>query len=219
MENDKRVDNIRRLYSLNKRYFGKNILDIACGGGILGFLVEADKKEYTGMDINEDMINLAKNYSKKVNSNNKFILGNVINTKIKYKFDTFSFIGNGLAHINTLDFVKILDNLKNCVKKGSYFVIDYRDAVQLLFKRQWRDKMIVKKKGKIFLSLTKGINVKNGEINKMDYEKGTNNKVYFSHAIWSPFILEAIMNSKGWILVKRSVSKEWTGCTDIYKKE
>ena len=46
MKGEKRLKNIKRLYLANKIYFGNNILDIACGGGILGFLVEKDKKRY-----------------------------------------------------------------------------------------------------------------------------------------------------------------------------
>ncbi len=66
---------IEELYNTFKKYFGKKILDIYCGGGILGFIVEKDGKGYVGVDINPDMISLAKEYAKKREQRNAgFIL-------------------------------------------------------------------------------------------------------------------------------------------------
>lgn len=201
----KRFEQISNLYNSNKKYFGKTILDIACGGGVLGFLVEKDEKNYLGVDINKDMINSAKKYAEKINSKNKFLLKDVTISKVPGKFDTFTFIGNGLSHLTTHDFLKLLCLIKNNAKKNSYFVVDYRDVVDLFYKRKWRNKE------------TKGVDLKKGEINltSLDSDK---KKINFSHSIWSPFIIESLMESQGWKLIKRTNSIVWQGYFEIYQK-
>jgi len=218
MGNMKRVREIRSLYKSNKKYFGKNVLDIACGGAILGFVVESNGKKYTGIDINPDMIIAAKKYAKEMKSKNKIILGDATKKNIKGKFDTVTYIGNGLCHLNTHDFLKLLDNINKNTKKGTYFVIDYRDMVKMLFEKIWdKDNVFIDKKllvpKKIY---TKSIDTQKGEVN----QEGTQGKYKFRsyHTIWSPFILEPIMKSNGWKLAKREKIGRWSGWLEVYKK-
>lgn len=218
MENEKRVSEIRKLYNSNKKYFGKNVLDIACGGGILGFVLEQNNHNYTGIDINPDMISGAKQYAKKTKSKNKFILGNSINKTIPGKYNTITYIGNGLCHLNTYDFLKVLENTRKNVNAGTYFIIDYRDVVKLLFDKKWKDKSSEKKGNKKLISVTSGCDIINGEIIKKVYDKKNKHVVNFTHAIWSPFIIKPIMELNGWKLVKRNKINTWQGWIDVYRK-
>jgi hypothetical protein len=111
----------------------------------------------------------------------------------------------------------MIKNLSEDAHKGTYFIIDYRDIVELLFKKQWKDRW-VEKKVKTIISLTTGADMKVGEIYKKAFEKNGKNKINFSHAIWSPFIIEPIMESFGWKLVSRKRIKEWQGWIDVYKR-
>jgi 2-polyprenyl-3-methyl-5-hydroxy-6-metoxy-1,4-benzoquinol methylase len=40
--NHARVRELSELYGSNKGYYGPRVLDLACGGGALGFIVERD---------------------------------------------------------------------------------------------------------------------------------------------------------------------------------
>jgi len=216
--NKKRVKKIRNIYKSNRKYFGKKILDIGCGGGILGFLIESNGHKYTGLDINPDMIKNAKKHAKEIKSKNKFILGDATKKKINGTFNTITSIGNGLCHITTHDFLNILKNIKKNSKKGTHFLIEYRDVVGMLFRKEWKYKMIEKSKGKTLTSLTIGASMKEGEIYKKSFDKNGQNKIFFTHTIWSPFIMEPIMNSDGWKLLKRKKNKRWKGWLEIYKR-
>jgi len=216
--NEDRIRRIRKIFISNKKYLGKKVLDIACGGGVLGFVIEPEGHEYTGIDINPDMIKSAKKYAKESKSKNKFILGDATKKKINGKFDTITFIGNALCHFNTSDFLNILNNINKITTKGTYFIIDYRDIVRLLFEKKWKDKFVEKNKGKTLISLTTGVSTEIGEIYKRAFRKDGKNKINFSHAIWSPFIIEPIMKSFGWKLVNRRRLEEWQGWIDVYKK-
>lgn len=216
MDSKKRVDETRRLVASKRKYFGKRILDIACGGGILGFIL--NNRNYVGIDVNPDMIQYAKNYKRKTKSKSNYILGDITKTRIRGKFDTFSFLGNGLAHFTTIDFVDVLKKLNSNFKRNSYFIIEYRDVVDLLFNKQWKDRMIEKDSYRTVVSTTLGSNMKTGEIYKKAFNVNDKSKIEFSHTIWSPFILEAIMRSFDWKLVKREEMKRWNGWIEIYQK-
>jgi len=214
MNNQKRVNEIKSIYTHYKKYFGKRVLDIACGGGVLGFIIEPKGHEYLGVDVNPDMIKGAKEYATKIKSRNKFLLRNIVKSKVNGRFDTISLIGNSLAHFTTFQFVKVLGNLPT----AEYFIIDYRDVVEILSKKQWKDKMIEKRSGKKYISLTEGFNTESGEIYKSSSQKDKSKKIEFIHTIWSPFILEPMMNLKGWQLVKRKKENVWHGWMEVYKK-
>jgi SAM-dependent methyltransferase len=194
------------------------VLDIGCGGGALGFLIEKDGKQYTGVDINPDMIRIARAYAKKTKSHAKFILADATNTKITGHFNTITFLGNGLCHLTTHDFVRLLDNTKRNVSKGTTFIIDYRDVVSLLFNRQWKMRMVEGKTGKKFISITIGCDTVGGEIKKFVHTPDNKIKFSFTHTIWSPFILEPLMKASGWKLISRKKNPTWQGWVDVYKK-
>ena len=214
----KRFTSLKRVYQSNKKFFGKRVLDIACGGGILGFIIEPKGHFYVGIDINPDMIGNAKKHAKEIKSKNKFILGDVKKKKISGKFDTITFVGNSLGHFNTFEFIKLLKNIKINVKKGGYFIIDYRDVVTLLFKKEWKHKMIEKRGNEKILSITDKFNPQKGEIIKEAFNETLRRKIRFSHAVWSPFILEPIMALLGWKLVKRRKAPFWGGWLEVYKR-
>ncbi len=126
MFNEKRVKAIDEIYRKYKKYFGNKILDLCCGAGILGFIIEKDGKEYVGVDINENMIKLAKEYTKKINSKCRFYLEDVRNFKLNEKFDTFVCLGNSLRHLTIFDWIEVMKNVNSMAKENSYFIIEYR---------------------------------------------------------------------------------------------
>jgi len=213
INNKERVKEISKTYNKNKKYFGKSVLDIACGGGILGHIIEKDVDKYVGIDINPDMIKTAKETISSPKT--KFYQKDVSKRTIEEKFDTITLIGNSLGHINTHNFAKILKKIENNSKKGTYFILDYRDIVKMLYENKWKDKI----ENKEFIIKTTGIDLLNGKMNQEASGKSKKSKTFQPHAIWSPFIIEPLMNEFGWELVKRRKEKEIQGWSEVYKKE
>ncbi len=214
----RRVKQVLGLYAANKRYFGRTVLDIACGGGVLGFIVERDGRSYTGVDVNSDMLSSARTHAKKVGSRNLFIQGDVTKMRIEGKFDTICMLGNALCHFSTHDFSRILQNTAACSERGAYFIVDYRDMVRLMFDKKWNEgkRLVEKEPGRI--STTKGCDTRTGFVLVTTTDLRGNDEIGFAHAIWSPFIIEPIMTNHGWSLVKRTFSKKWSGWLDIYRR-
>jgi SAM-dependent methyltransferase len=214
--NERRVKQVLGLYTSNKRYFGRRVLDIACGSGVLGFIVEREGRSYTGVDVNPDMISSARIHAKKVESRNRFIKADVTKMKIEGNFDTLCMLGNALCHFSTHEFSRILQN--TAAHRGAYFIVDYRDMVRLMFDKKWnvKKRLVEKERGRI--STTKGCDTRTGFVLTTTTDLHGNNEVGFAHAIWSPFIIAPIMNNHGWSLVRRRFSKRWSGWLDIYRR-
>ncbi len=218
MENEQRVNELKNLYSLVKDHVGHETLDLACGGGILDFILEKDGKSCTGIDINPDMIYQAEEYARHTGSRVKFFLGDLTETNLAGKYDTFFLVGNALAHFNVRAFVKIINRMNNLYKEGSTFIVDYRDVVKLFYERKWKKRMVETKNNVPTISFTLDYNSESGEVKKIAWQKGQKrNSITFTHAVWSPFIVQAIMNLFSWELVKRMHQETWQGWLDVYR--
>ena len=216
--NETRARELSGLYASNKRYFGLRVLDIACGGGVLGFIVERDGHAYTGADVNPDMISAARGYSSKVGSRNTFVIADITKNEIRGNFDTLCILGNAMCHFSTQDFAEILEKTAASCKRGAYFIVDYRDMVRLMFDKQWNAGERLLEKDKARISSTKRCDTGTGFVHVMTTDLHGKKRVGFDHAIWSPFIITPIMNQHGWTLVKRKLSKRWAGWLDVYRK-
>jgi len=216
--NKPRVKQLSGLYAANRRYFGRRVLDLACGGGVLGFILERDKHRYTGIDINPDMISSARNYARRVNSRNRYITGDIMQRKIEGTFDTICILGNALCHFSAYDLSRILQNMDGSYPKTAYFIVDYRDMVLLMFNKRWNVKKRLVDNARGRISITEDCDTRAGFVRVLGTDFYGKSKVRFGHAIWSPFIISAIMNAFGWSLVRRRFSKRWSGWLDIYRR-
>jgi len=213
-----RTKQLSDVYKSNKRYFGNRVLDLACGGGVLGFILEQRRHNYTGVDINPDMISAARDHAKHVGSRNLFLKAEVTQLRIGGRFDTICMLGNALWHFSVSDFARVLQKVTPHGARGSHFIVDYRDLVSLMFHKQWnlKTKLVQRDRGRI--SITKGCDSKAGFVIVATSDLSGRNKVQFAHAIWSPFIISAIMREHGWVLKRRQLSKRWAGWLDVYRK-
>ena len=215
---EERTKQLSDMYSSNKRFFGHRVLDLACGGGVLGFIVEQRGHAYTGVDINPDMIYAARSYAKEVGSRNLFIQADVTQLRIGGKFDTICMLGNALCHFSVDDLSKVLRRIKRNAKLGSHFIVDYRDVVGLMFYKQWNQKTKLVQRDRGRVSVTKGCDTRRGFVTVATSDLAGRKRVRFEHAIWSPFIISEIMSEHGWVLKSRRLSKRWAGWLDVYRK-
>jgi len=119
--NKKRVAELSRLYRSNKKFFGESVLDLACGGGVLGFVIESKGHNYVGVDINQDMVDSAKRHANDTGSGNRFILADVRSSKLRGDYDTITLLGNAVIHFTVADLARILRNIDRNVHRGTFF--------------------------------------------------------------------------------------------------
>jgi SAM-dependent methyltransferase len=109
IEDRARTKELQRVVSAYNEYFGRKVLDIGCGGGILAHLL-GKGHEYTGIDANRDMIRLARAHAPP-GPVVRFILGDARRYRFKGEFDTIAILGNTLCHFNTKGFLDLIDNV------------------------------------------------------------------------------------------------------------
>jgi len=216
----KRVNDLNRLYMANKKFFGRRVLDLACGAGVLGFVLSKHGHDYLGIDKNPDMIKLATIVIEESNSEKiRFTLGDIRRSRIRGKFDTVTLLGNAVIHFDTSDLLLILKNVsRNLVSGRSHFIVDYRDLVSMLYTGDWNPRETYNESnkitGKVIGSKCIGIDPISGNIKLRSLVDGHKNLV-FTHAIWSPFIIQPIMESNGFELAKRRRTSQ--GWLDVYR--
>lgn len=178
------------------------MLDLACGGGILGFLAESEGLRYLGVDINGDMIRSARHHAKERRSTCEFILGDARTAKVEGTFQTVTLLGNAVIHFAPSDLRKTLVNIEMNVERGTHVLVEYRDVVKMLFAGEWSKKYIEDKGRGRVVSVSKDIDTERGEV-KVESQVGEEHGLDFGAAVWSPYIMEAVMNGSGWRLVER----------------
>ena len=208
---------ISALYEENREYFGKRILDIACGGGVLAHVLEGQGRQYVGVDKNPDMIQAAKSAGGKLGQQSIFILGDAKSVNLEDVFDTVTILGNALIHFNPSELSEILRHMKGNTKAGSHFLAEYRDVVSMLFDRRWSMRFTDRLGRRVTTSLTRGIDAERGEISIDSTRKGYG-PLRFAHAVWSPFILESVMSGLSWSLVRRTRTKTPYVWLDVYRR-
>ncbi|HYM40680.1 MAG TPA: class I SAM-dependent methyltransferase [Thermoplasmata archaeon] len=198
-----RMEELRSLWRSNRRFFGTRVLDLACGGGVLGFLLEPAGHGYVGIEVNPDMIQGARAYAREVGSRNRFLLADITRKRVRGQFDTVTTLGNALCHFTPADFTRVLTNVQGATHRRSYFLLEYRDVVALLARQEWWTRKTIRRgKNKVHV-VTKAYDTEHGAIEQDHTNVGSGRRVRFRHAIWSPFILEPLMASYDWTLVKR----------------
>ena len=120
-KNYKKEDSkIKKLISRYKKSEGKNLLDIACGTGHhLKFF--KDSFSCTGIDINNEMLRVAKKNVNKV----VFKQANMINFNLNKKFDVILCIFSSIGYVKTYSNLRItIKNFARHLKKGGIVIIE-----------------------------------------------------------------------------------------------
>lgn len=212
-----RREELASLFRRYRRYFGSKVLDLGCGGGVLGTVLESTGRAYVGMDVNPDMIRAARKAARERGSTQRFVLGDITRTRLRGRFDTLTLLGNALGHLRARRMEDLLRQRRANVHRGSTFVIDYRDVVAMFWHRAWKPIFVEKHKRGRVVCRTRTVDFRKGDIHIRARPASGRWVVNYDQAVWSPFILEAVMRGQGWDLIRRtSGHSPVTGAADPF---
>jgi len=133
------VSNVINNYNLKI----KSVLDVACGTGILARELMNMGFQVSGIDISEDMINIAKENTK----DNSFIVADMKDFKLNKKFDIITCAFDSINYItNNKDMEKTISNIFNHLENNGFFIFDintpylYEDKHFGIIERTFDDK-------------------------------------------------------------------------------
>ena len=113
---------------LLKRYKCKKILEIGCGSGNLATFFLKSKYSYTGLDLFNEMLDIAREVEPKA----KFIQGDMRNLKVNDKFDAVLVTGRSFTYLTqNKDVISTLKSIHRCLKQGGILIFDNFDAERI----------------------------------------------------------------------------------------
>jgi ubiquinone/menaquinone biosynthesis C-methylase UbiE len=116
----KEVNKIEKLIKEYKKSDGNKLLDVACG---TGKHLEYFKENFscTGIDLNEEMLRIAKNNISDVD----FKSADLINFDLNDKFDVITCLFSSIGYVRTYEKLeKTIMNFKNHLKSGGVVIIE-----------------------------------------------------------------------------------------------
>ena len=216
-----RRSSLRSLLAWHRRYIGRSVLDLGCGGGVLGALLAPTGRDYLGVDANPDMLREARRID-----GLRFLEADVTRDRIPGRFETVTMLGNAMAHFTTADMDRLLTARRANVRAGSTFLVDYRDLIAMFWQDSWtKVRVTTHVRGKI-THRAKLLDLEKGTLDLRARPSTRKWVLDWSHAIWSPFILEPLMRRHGWLLVHRTAPPPKAGASripeyylDVYRLE
>ena len=142
-------------------------LDIGCATGELAIALSNEGHLMTGIDLDEEMVDIAKNKIKNSKTDISFIAENMLNIDSIFKtaeFDTVLCFGNTLVHLkDPAEIVKFFRSIRSILKQGGTFILQIVNYDKIL-KNNIRTLPDLKREGLLFERKYKNItNLKNLE--------------------------------------------------------
>lgn len=199
-----RLNAMFQLYRRFRRYFGPRVLDLGCGGGVLAGVLGKSVVSYVGVDGNPDMIKAARDTAAGSDPRARFVMGDVARARVAGRFDTVALLGNTLGHLDVAAMDELLRRRAANVRPGATLLVDYRDLVAMFWNGTWsRVNIQTHIRGRVVHRVTR-LDLQSGRLEMRGRPASRAWTLDWYHAIWSPFILEAVMRARGWRLVTRS---------------
>ena len=196
---------LERFFHAHRRYFGRSVLDLGCGGGVLESIVARTGRRYVGVDLHPDMLRAARAAARARGSTARFLRGDIARFRVEGRFDTLTLLGNALGHLSAVEMVEMLRLRAGNVHRGSTFLLDYRDVVGMFWRGSWnRGAFVQRHKRGTIVSQTRSVDLEGGRIHIQARPTSGRWSVEFTQSIWSAFVLEALMTAHGWKLVRRT---------------
>jgi ubiquinone/menaquinone biosynthesis C-methylase UbiE len=106
-----------------KSYNVKTVLDLSCGTGSQVFWLTQQGFEVTGVDINSQMLKIAKEKAQAEKLTIQFLKGDMRTAHIG-QFDAVITIFNSIGHLTKADFEIALRNIHRNLKKDGFYIFD-----------------------------------------------------------------------------------------------
>lgn len=200
-----RYAELTRFFHAHRRYVGRSVLDLGCGGGVLESIVAPSGRRYVGVDVHPDMLRAARAAARARGSTARFLRGDITRLRVRGRFDTLALLGNALGHLSVGEMVELLRLRAANVHAGSTFLLDYRDVVGMFWRGSWtRGPFVQRHKRGTIVSRTRSVDLEEGRIHIRARPASGRWSVEFTQSIWSAYVLEALMRAHGWKLVHRT---------------
>jgi 2-polyprenyl-3-methyl-5-hydroxy-6-metoxy-1,4-benzoquinol methylase len=205
----------------------KRILDIGCGTGLHDIELSKLGYDVVGIDISEDMINVARSNAAKAGCKVDFLKDVNKQFSLEEKFDTVISLFHVMSYQTTMEQRnEIFSLVEKSLKMGGIFIFDfwYAPAVDFL-KIESRSKSTIVNGEKV----SKFVEPKEIKKNVYDIQikLETKNKTFIENHLMRSFLPDDFKNIKNfdfitsysWMEFTKSCKNNWTGVVILKKKD
>lgn len=114
-----------------KGYVKGEGVDLCCGTGEMTIRLAKQKCKMIGMDLSQDMLNVARDKARKNFQNIIFIQENLIDFDLPHKVDFVTCVCDGFNYVNDDDMASAINNISKKIKSGGYFIFDISSQYKL----------------------------------------------------------------------------------------
>jgi 2-polyprenyl-3-methyl-5-hydroxy-6-metoxy-1,4-benzoquinol methylase len=217
------IEKLIKKYSDNT----KKILDIGCGTGLHDIELSKLGYDVVGIDISEDMINIAISNAAKAGCKVEFLKDVNKQFSLDEKFDTVISLFHVMSYQTTIEQInKIFSLVEKSLKTGGIFIFDfwYAPAVDFL-KIESRSKAAIINGEKV-VKVVEPKKIKNNVYN-IQIKLETTNKTFTENHLMKSFFLEDFHDYKGfsfvssfsWLTFKQPSKTNWTAVVVLRKTD
>jgi len=122
---------VEEIFKADAKRDVKKILDLACGTGIPTLELAKRGYEVTGMDLHEEMLEVAKRKAKREGLTIELIQGDVLEMNFEQKFDAVTMFFSSIMYFDEKDLRKLFNSVVKALKPGGVFVADFPCLLQI----------------------------------------------------------------------------------------
>ena len=119
------IDFVEEIFKADAKRDVKKILDLACGTGNPTLELAKRGYEVTGMDLHEEMLEVAKRKAKREGLTIEFIQGNALEVDFNQEFDAVTMFFSSIMYFDENDIKKLFSSVVKALKSGGVFVADF----------------------------------------------------------------------------------------------
>ena len=224
---EKEIDYIDTLIKKNVKGDNLKILDIGCGTGIHAKYLASKGYHVTGIDISEEMIQIAKNDQ---NKNTEFYVYDAKTFKLTQKFDIILSLFHVVSYQTTnRNLSELINNVSCHLKDEGLFIFDFwygpavlTDRPQIRIKRFSDDKVNIVRLAEPVMSINENIVDVNYELIIYSKDKNYPQYVNETHKMRYFFLPEInfylqnckmeALNFEEWLTSQEPSDKTWSVC-------
>ncbi|WP_234394368.1 class I SAM-dependent methyltransferase [Thermococcus piezophilus] len=126
------IDFVERIFRNDARREVRHVLDIACGTGAPTLELVRRGYEVVGLDINEEMLTVAREKARREELSVEFMLGDAAALDFREEFDAVTMFFSSILYLNEDRINELFNSVIKALRPGGVFVADWSN---LLFYR------------------------------------------------------------------------------------
>lgn len=195
-------------YEKHKNTFGKKVLDLCCGGGIVANYLARQGHEVTAVDYLEILLEKGrKNAPSEENPN--YVCADVSTYEISENYDTVIIWGNSIAHFSPVQLVEIFKKLR---EKTKYLVLEYSDFISFGFTDNLRKLLVDKtESGKLVLDIYSDYDGENSRMIKYCFVPEDSELFEFYVYLHNPGHISGLLTALDYSLKERIPTRRFFG--------